>query len=214
MPSISLIGRWGKYDISVRIPNQPKWAYDAVVNATETWNAVQLWFKEMYYPNSVTYVFLTQPRLTQADVTVNFTENWINGTDAGLTSPLIFNHVIQSVTVGISTLQPPIMRTIALHEFGHVLGLGHSNYTGDLMDISTIHPNNSPSTLDLYAVHELAEGRVPQTPITLPNGIPYEASPPVSVGGSSATFIAAVIAGILIVTVSVAVVIIQRRNEK
>jgi hypothetical protein len=46
------------------------------------------------------------------------------------------------------------MQNVALHELGHSLGLGHSNYTGDLM--YALYTMGSPaedvSTLDVYGV--------------------------------------------------------------
>jgi hypothetical protein len=49
------------------------------------------------------------------------------------------------------------MQHIALHELGHSLGLGHSNYTGDLM--YAVYNLGSPpgdiSTLDVYGVATL-----------------------------------------------------------
>ncbi len=46
------------------------------------------------------------------------------------------------------------MQNVALHELGHSLGLGHSNYTGDLMYASYTmgSPGEAVSTLDVYGV--------------------------------------------------------------
>ena len=46
------------------------------------------------------------------------------------------------------------MQNIALHELGHSFGLGHSNYTGDIMYpvYTLLSPPKLISTLDIYGV--------------------------------------------------------------
>ena len=61
-------------------------------------------------------------------------------------------HTIHGDALSVSDMQ-----NIALHEFGHSLGLGHSNYAGDLMyaSYSISSPAESVSTLDAYGVATL-----------------------------------------------------------
>jgi len=83
------------------------------------------------------------------------------------------------------------MQNIALHEFGHSLGLGHSNYAGDLMyaSYSMSSAAESISTLDAYGIATLFAWKIEPSsfyPIrnwlvansaVLPSDIPYEGLP-------------------------------------
>ncbi|HEX7482097.1 MAG TPA: matrixin family metalloprotease, partial [Candidatus Bathyarchaeia archaeon] len=72
-----------------------------------------------------------------------------------------YQNIITNCTVNLAahtrhgdTLNEGDMQNVALHELGHSLGLGHSNYTGDLM--FALYTMGSPaedvSTLDVYGV--------------------------------------------------------------
>jgi len=72
-----------------------------------------------------------------------------------------YQNIITNCTVNLAahtrhgdTLNEGDMQNVALHEMGHSLGLGHSNYTGDLM--YALYTMGSPaedvSTLDVYGV--------------------------------------------------------------
>ena len=95
-------------------------------------------------------------------------------------------HTIHGDALSVSDMQ-----NIALHEFGHSLGLGHSNYAGDLMyaSYSMSSPAESVSTLDAYGVATLFAWELEPSsfyPVRnwlvansaiLPSDIPYEGLP-------------------------------------
>jgi hypothetical protein len=105
----------------------------------------------------------TQPGF---DIYINWTESPFSNTDeVGLTQ-LFPNYegVITNCSVNLAThshhgdsLLEGDMQNIALHELGHSLGLGHGNYTGDLMyAYYTIGgPTKTVSSLDVYGVATL-----------------------------------------------------------
>jgi hypothetical protein len=83
------------------------------------------------------------------------------------------------------------MQNVALHEVGHGLGLGHANYTGDLM-YAYYTTESSPkvvSTLDVYGVAKLfgweknssrfypVSGWLNESSVVLPQEIPYRGLP-------------------------------------
>ena len=98
------------------------------------------------------------------DMYLNWTDSALsNYTDvAGLSQVTpTFRGTIENCTATLAVrtnhgelLNEVDMQNVALHELGHNLGLGHSNYTGDLMH-STYNlgsSSESVSTLDVYGV--------------------------------------------------------------
>ena len=81
--------------------------------------------------------------------------------EAGLTRTTSFSGIIINSSLTVSAydclgnvLSEADSQNVVLHELGHVLGLAHSNYTGDLMYFSYTlgSPVRAISTLDLYGV--------------------------------------------------------------
>jgi hypothetical protein len=95
------------------------------------------------------------------------------------------------------------MQNVALHELGHSLGLGHSNYTGDLM-YAVYTMGTSPesiSTLDVYGVATLFGWEINSTDfypindwlnessVILPSAIDYRGLPVSSENASPQTLV-------------------------
>ena len=177
---------------------------EMVEYAVEQWNDAFIYFSDSY----PSYGYLSNLKLTTLtsnvtlpgyDVYVIFDPDvLISGVDA-LGETLVESYLNKTIKVAWVTISAKsqavdltrnIYRDTTAHEFGHALGLGHSNYTNDLMypyqDI--VASNYSISTLDLYGVallfgwmnHTgLTRNQVLSTPSStvLPEGISYGYAP-------------------------------------
>jgi hypothetical protein len=135
------------------------------------------------------------------DVYVNWTQFPLSNTSNEVGLSTLYpsrDGIINYSTVSLSThtihgeaLSEGDMQNIALHELGHSLGLGHSNYTGDLMysTYSMSSPAESISTLDAYGVATLfawelnpssfypVQDWLVTSSAVLPQNIPYQDLP-------------------------------------
>jgi hypothetical protein len=186
-PSIPVNGRYSTLTIKIYIPLSPKWAHDVVLNATIAWNRAQVWDQ----PNSGSaglYRFVeTDDGSATAIVSFSMPAAYA-GIAVGLT---MYKFAPGSRSQYVSThtyLTPSVFNNaqagnltarsyafwLALHELGRILGLGSLLDGKDIMEPrytpQRITQVPSLSTLDLYAVHVLAQGSAPSF-VTLPDGV-------------------------------------------
>ncbi len=192
-PSIPINGRYSVLTIKIFIPTFPKWAHDVVLNATIAWNKAQLWnlqnnptatlynFVETDDGTATSIVSFSMPA-AYASIAVGWTmfkfapgsRTSIVSTQTYLT-PTVFN-----AAQGSNATARSYAFWLALHELGRILGLGSILDGKDIMEprYTTARITQVPklSTLDLYAIHVLAQGSAP-TFVTLPDGVQDQFTP-------------------------------------
>jgi hypothetical protein len=192
-PSIPINGRYSTLTIKIYIPQHPKWAHDVVLNATIAWNQAQAWNQQVGGSARLYQFVETDDGSASAIVSFSMPAAYA-GIAVGWTN---YKFAPGSRTTVVSTqtyLNPSIFNDaqannmtarryafwLALHELGRILGLGSILDGQDIME-----PRYTPqrisqvpklSTLDLYAIHVLAQGSTP-TFVTLPDGVQNQLTP-------------------------------------
>lgn len=170
--------RWNSSIIHVHVYGGQDWQRNQTYEAMRIWNQAQLWFAREYFPNSSVYTFQEDDGSAQVQVRI-LDQTTVVGTIQGWTTYRARNGTMESASVQIAAKNSKeAVFLLSLHEFGHVLGIGHvSCCKGDLMNPYPVTRSALPvpSTLDLYAVHVLASGDPVPSYVLLPAKIPYQA---------------------------------------
>jgi predicted Zn-dependent protease len=169
---------WNHTTLNVLVvtSNNESWWSNVYLNtalrAIGQWNQAIVAFASNYSDFSYLSSLVILPTVSNTsetgfDIYVEWTTSpFSNSTDEIGLSQISTNYqsTINNCTVMLAahthhgdSLNEEDMQNVALHELGHSLGLGHSNYTGDLMN--AYYTRGSPlekvSTLDVYGVATL-----------------------------------------------------------
>src|SRR3990172_6594566 len=172
---LALGGRtWDHSDIKVLVipSSEESWWNPSYLNASlhaiDQWNEAISFFASNHSDFAYLSRFSMAPQVSNStsmgfDAYISWVERFGNETcEAGLTTTwYTSSKKITNSSLTISTydcsgnvLSEADVQNVALHELGHCLGLGHANFSGDIMyNVYTLSsPVRAISTLDVYGV--------------------------------------------------------------
>lgn len=187
--------RWAKFPVKVLVDmnqwTQPEYAV-AVREALDSWIKSISNYTNTYNDTSlarVNYLFYLNNvnSTTNYDVFISFAADKIppGPNTVGLTTyswDVSTRQPVPPITINVTTYSGTastlFVKNIAMHEFGHALGLGHANSQNTLNGPELMYYASSknqivyPSTLDVYGLTQVYNGSYGQT-VYLPSSIPY-----------------------------------------
>lgn len=172
------MNKWSTRSYSVAVREALDSWVKSIWNYTHTYTNMTVDFNYVFYASNVNTTGIY-------DILISFTQNEIAPNVVGLTNlrwdPRLHDPItpiIINITSYSATAEDLFIRNVAMHEFGHALGLGHANSRDTENGPELMYPSSSlqqtvyPSTLNAYGLVMLYSGSYGNT-VTLPADIPY-----------------------------------------
>lgn len=172
------VNEWSMPSYSLAVRDALNSWVRSIWNYTHTFTNMTLDFSYTYYVSDTN-------KTDACDVFISFSQNEIEHSAVGLTSvrwnPILHDPVtpiIINITSYSGTAEDLFIRNVAMHEFGHALGLGHASSQNTENGQELMYPSSSlretvfPSTLDVYGLLVLHGGSYGST-VSLPSNVPH-----------------------------------------
>lgn len=185
--------RWNRFPISVYV-DLNQWSvpdYAVVIReALDNWLEAIWNYTNAYGGQSLAMInydyYVSNANYTRnPDVIISFTPSVMSGNAVGLTTydfDANSHEPVAPITINVTTYSGTasdlFVEDVTMHEFGHVLGVGHASSPNTQNGPELMYYESSkretvfPSTLDVYALTQLYQGVFNRT-VQLPASIPY-----------------------------------------